>query len=274
MKPALAILTTKPHPVTIEFLRSKKLNSYFEVYLVCDCEETVYAENITVVQIAEEFCKKNGYKNSMYIKDRTHIQKEVVALDKALYFFCEVQEKPPQFLWIIEEDVFIPSVEAIISLDKKCLDYDLCITSHKCKTDNVMDWLWPQISKQLFGIIPRPWHYSMACAVRVSRELLGIIREHAREDKTLFFNEVMFNTLANYNNLSVFTPPELKSIVWQGEFSIDDIMLLPGNLFHPKKEATQHAVIRHCLKIIKGKGYVPVNKLPMFLRENLNETEE
>ncbi len=280
MKPALVILSTEINQSWINFLQHEKLQEHFDTYIVCDSIESFNAYNskkhnaynkTRVTAIDERVCADAGYKNSMHIPGKTHINKEVVALDKALYYFCEL-ENVHEYVWLIEDDVFIPSVEAMIKLDRKCGPNDLCTTSHKCKTDDVMDWHWPHITEEIGEHLNKPWFYSMSCAIRISRYLLTTISDYVRETETLFFNEVIFNTLANIQNMSVFTPTELRSVVWRGEFGLDDFLMLPNNLFHPLKNIDQHTAIRSIINDIRNYGdYTPANKLPNFLKETLHE---
>lgn len=274
MKPALVILSTEINQNTLEFLEDKKLKEYFDTYIVVDFLEDVDSytvnnaralNNTRIVTMSEKKCVQFGYKNSMYIPGKTHINKEVVALDKALYYFCKVNTEH-EYVWLIEDDVFIPSVEAMIKLDRECGEYDLCTASHKCKMDKVMDWHWPEIVKHNNP----PFFYSMSCAIRLSREMLYAIKVNVGRNNSLFFNEVMFNTLAHKNGFRIFTPPELRSIVWQGEFGLDDFLILPNSLFHPVKK--NHKAIRQILNDIHNyEDYIPANKLPNFLKQILHE---
>lgn len=208
-----------------------------------------------------------GYKNATLTTG-----KECTAWDMALYFACEVDkilygpEKlgKPEYVWFIEDDVFIPSAEALIKLNESCKDYDLCVPAHKCKTGELMDWHWPKI----VGKVERPWFSSMTCACRVSRKLLNVIKEYVRVNGELFFHEVMLNTLARQAGLSIYTPHELKTILWQGDWSLDDYLYMPNNLYHPQKDFAQHQTIRKLIKIAQELKYEPViGKVPLFLRK-------
>ena len=79
----------------------------------------------------------------------------------------------------------------------------------------------------------------------------------------------MFNTIAMQNNLKVKDAFELKSIVWLGDWGIDEFLLLPNNLFHPKKDLQSFGFYRNQIEEKKNSKYKPKNKLPNFINDLL-----
>ena len=86
------------------------------------------------------------------------------------------------------------------------------------------------------------------------------------KNNTLYYHEVMLNTVAMQGDLSVIDAFELKSVVWQGNWGIDEFLLLPNNVFHPMKDLDIHPKLREQIKQYKQSNYKPVNKLPDFLK--------
>jgi hypothetical protein len=78
----------------------------------------------------------------------------------------------------------------------------------------------------------------------------------------------MFNTLALQKGLKVIDTPELKSIVWQGNWGLDEFILLPNNIFHPRKDIHNHYILRGYIEYAKLHEYKPKNNLPHFLKQN------
>ena len=90
----------------------------------------------------------------------------------------------------------------------------------------------------------------MICAIRCSKKLLEYIFSHALKYKTLFFCEVMFNTIALHNNLNVKVIEELKTIVWRKrngrrkniDWTKNEINI--NNLYHPVKSIEKQYKLR------------------------------
>lgn len=248
----------------------KELN--VTVYFVIDCpylpeviieDENYDYTNSNIVYIDDSICKEKGYINCMITgKDvNTILNKTPIAYDKFLYHFCEI-ELDTDFVFMFEEDVFIPSIEVIKKLIEKYKDFDLIVPNNFKKTDNVMDWHWRNIVDK----INPPYYYSMVSAMGISRNLFNCIKDYVKENKTLFFTESMFNTLAMQNDLKVIDAFELKSVVWMGDWGVDEFLLLPNNVFHPKKDLTSFGAYRLEIEKKRNSKYKPKNKLPDFLK--------
>lgn len=263
MKKAIVFLTATPQFQTVEFatLVQKELPD-FDVFIVIDHEAMVMPINdLKIIQPSDADCIKAGY-NGTNIVGATHIKKSPIAFDKCLYHFCEI-DKSYDFIWPIEDDVFIPSPQTLKNLHDKYSSNDLVTANNNLKTDRVTEWHW----KHIFSKINGPYYYSMSCAIGISKKMLQTIKVYVDKNKELFHLEAMLNTLAMQNDLKVCTPLELKSIVWMGEWGLDEFLLLPNNLFHPKKEIDQHQVYREQIKEAIASPYKPRNKLPKFITD-------
>jgi len=239
------------------------------VYFINDCplipQVIVESDSFnpkTIIHIEDSTCEKHGYLNCQITGQQVNsiVNKTPMANDKMLYYFCEVNFDI-DFLFCFEYDVFIPSIQVLRDLIKKYNRYDLVVPNNFLKTDKVLDWHWKNIIDKIEG----PYYYSMICAMGISRNLLNYIKDYVLQKKTLFFVEVMFNTIAMQNNLKVKDAFELKSIVWMGAWDIDEFLLLPNNLFHPKKDLSSFGYYRNEIEKKQNSKYKPKNKLPQFI---------
>ena len=265
MKTAVVFLTTTPKAGTIDFAALVKEQRNADVFIMADTDERILMghSDVTTIQIADSECVQHGYFNSMHLPT-THIKKNPVAFDKFLYYFCKL-DKMYDYVWFFEDDVFIPSVDTLKYLNDKYNSNDLVIANNFCKSDSILDWHWKHIFNKV-GIEP-PYYYSMACAGGLSRKMLQTIKQYVDKQKTLFFLEVMLNTIAMKNNLSICTPLELKTIVWQGRWDLDEFLLLPNNVFHPKKNIDEHKKYRVEIADAISRAHVPEDNLPDFVKK-------
>jgi hypothetical protein len=167
------------------------------------------------------------------------------------------------FVWVFEDDVFIPSVDTLVNIDDKYCNLDLITANNFAKKDLLLDWHW----KHVIDKHDSPYFYSMICAMGLSRTMLNTIKRYVGWHNELFYCEVMFNTLAFHNQLKVKDAYEFKSIVWMGKWDIDEFLLLPNNVFHPRKDIDNHENLRKQIEEAKKTCYVPKNTLPDFVKK-------
>ena len=248
-KISISFLCIKPNPILVDFLiKLKKNNKNYDIFLVCDDNSKRYYINdeIRVIQIDKDICKKSGYHSSCSKNFRKyHKLPDALNWDKILYYLCNNNKY--KYNWIIEEDVFVPTINTIINIDKKYKS-DLLIENTKInKNGDTSYWHWSneiyRKDKSLF--FDPPWYSSMVCACRVSNKLLEEIRLFVLKEKTLVFHEILFNTLAMKKNLRISTPEELKNIIWRKEYSFNDIN--KNYLYHPIKDLKIHKEFREKL---------------------------
>lgn len=263
MKKAIVFLTRTPQVETLAFAEKIEFESDFDVFIFADEpyreKEQIFVSNqFKIYGYTDDVCTKSGYVNAMIGEGVTMLKKNPIAWDKALYHLCENENY--DFVWIFEDDVFIPSVETIKNLHKKYSTFDLVTPNNFQKTDNALDWHW----KHIMDKTDPPYYYSMVCACGMSKNMIKKIKEYVKKHRQLFFIEAMFNTLAMNNGLKVTDAFELKSVVWMGEWNLDEFLLLPNNVFHPKKNIEDYEMLRLQIKHT-SESYKPVNNLPKFL---------
>lgn len=260
MKVAVAFLTRFPHSETINFGNKIAKSTGFDVYIISDENKFIETKNVTLVRLDDSICRNTGFINSNISDNSTHIKKNPIAWDKMLYYFCRITSSY-DFVWVFEDDCFIPNVSVIEDLHFRYNKFDLVVPNHVLKTDNLLDWHW----KSVVDKINPPYYYSMVCGCGISRNMFKVIDNYVKENNELFYIEVMFNTLAHHNKLKVTDALELKSIVWMGKWELNEWLLLPNNVFHPKKELSKFEKYRKQIKKAKKENYQPINNLPGFL---------
>ncbi|HEY9003260.1 MAG TPA: hypothetical protein VIM89_18025 [Mucilaginibacter sp.] len=234
---AIAVICKNPHPVWLEFLSKFKA---YDTYVIIDDDTNDLSSlqsdypNVHLILVNGKSCELAGFTDT----NSAHFKK-VNGWDKALYYFA-VENTSYQRVWFFEEDVFFYNEDTIKNIDKKFPASDLLTAPYKISTSTSKDWWWwPMIN------IPfeQPWYNAMVCGIRVSGNLLDKIKAYARENRRLFYLEVLFPTLAIKNNLVYHTPKQLEQIY----FRYDWRYLSKSNIFHPVKNIESHPEIRTTL---------------------------
>ena len=232
-------LTVNPNELFYNFIKQlpDKKNTY-----ICIDDNNYDIPNfnydINIIKIDNLICEKDGFKN-------THSRiKGATSREKAFYFFYKMNIDF-DYIWFIEEDVFIPTIDTIKDIDTKYTNEDLLVRSHEVIYNKKDDWHWPLVNNQLENIMEMPYAWAKGagiCAVRCSKKMLDCIARHAEKHKTLFFCEVLFNTIAHKNNLLVNAIDELQTIRWRVDWQQNDIK--STNLYHPVKNIDIHYEFR------------------------------
>ena len=158
-----------------------------------------------------------------------------------MYYFTRINTEFDH-IWLIEDDVFIPSVSALINLNNKYPIADL-LCAENIKNDSGETKSWPHWQKAV-GKINLPWYESAVCVIRVSKRLFQKIDEYVIKHKVLLWHEMLFNIIAMHNNFLLETPSELSTIVWRRNWTFNDINRRKLNLFHPIKNFDLHSTYR------------------------------
>ena len=224
---------------------------------------------IRFVQIKDSVCITTGYINMNY-----SIKKTPTAWDKSFYFFTYVKPEY-HFVWFIEDDVFVPHVDAIWNIDQKhAVDGDLVEETamdllgrmnNRNDDPNNSKWIWHKGK----GKIDLPWYQGFLPACRLSRRLLFKIRDYVDgkfesviatksiaqpimitapgqslsmassvetgngQKRTLFFLEIMVNTICMHSGFNCKVIPELLTIQYRMDWKYGNI--IKNQLYHPIK---------------------------------------
>ena len=248
-KNAICILTIKPHLELINFyIQFKNYDVYFvidDLNYDCDLLRTTYP-TIKFIQIPNEVCESSGFKYSSYMQSSSLTFNEIIAWDRAMYYFtngcdCDCQY---DFVWFMEDDVFIYGEETIDAVDKNYPNSDiLCRDKTPESKPDEWQWFWPAIHINF----ERPYFQSLICVVRMSNKLLKCINEYVTSNKRMFFIEAMFPTIAHKNNLVYDTPVEMNKIVWRNDWKEEQHNITKTDFVHPVKCIDLHKEFRNKL---------------------------
>lgn len=210
-KTVICFLTVQPSNLFYEFCKTLSRQNT-EIYICIDDNNyniPDYDNEIPIIKLDGEICENDGFKDTV-----GYFRNKACSRDKALYYFCKIKTDYDQ-LWLIEEDVFLPTSDIIANIDKKYVDEDLLTSGHEITTLTNDDcWPWASVVKSQIKI-DGPFRRSMICAIRVSKNLMNLIHDYANKYKTLFMDEVLFNTLAMQSNLVINVIPELSTILYK-----------------------------------------------------------
>lgn len=207
------------------------------VYVVCDDPECKVPDNMpfTFVKLTDEVCKSSGYNGA-----NPAISKRPSAWDKAIYYFC-TQKMDVGHVWFIEEDVFVPRESLFKELDDRFPDTDFIMKQNVKDSDDTSFEFWYDGD----GKMERPFYRSLVCVTRISRRLLDLVKKLHDSKNTLVFIEIMFNTLAVQNNLSMQMPPEMQNVIFRHTWTAETVD--NNQFFHPVKDVVEHDVYRERL---------------------------
>ena len=239
MSNIICFLTVKPTKLFYNFCCKLKTDNY-DIYICIDkniYNIPNYDNEIKIIKIDNDKCEKEGYKSTVKT-----FENKCCSRDKALYYFNK-NNIDYKYIWFIEEDVFIPSINTIQLIDEKYPNYDLLSASNTIFNEKEYDWHWNYIYKQI-NFDP-PYARSMICAIRVSKNIMNSINEYVKLNNNLFLDEILFNTLALQNNLTIETPNELSTILFEKDWKSNQI--LETNLYHPIKNIKKQYFFRKTL---------------------------
>lgn len=172
--------------------------------------------------------------NTSYIT----VRKPIIGWDKALYFFSCINCNY-DYIWFMEDDVYFYDENTLHNIDTKYDDYDiLCNSSFEpAKLD---EWLWHMIQ---INMSP-PYYCGMMCMLRFSKKMIKSIKNYAKKNKTLFFLEALYPTIAVKCNLKyISNPTEFITITHRDQHNIN--LLTRENLYHPVKNIESHIKARN-----------------------------
>jgi hypothetical protein len=169
------------------------------------------------------------------------MNKNVIGWDKVIYKMCK-EKNNYRYVWIIEDDVFIPYEKTLLDIDNKYKNIDL-IANTDYTEGKYYEWLWPQIMHTI--PLEKPYYCGMMCAIRLTNTFLEKIEDYAKTYKSLFFLEAFFPTLVKHYKLNCLHIDEIKTITYCAEF--DNINIQSSNLYHPMKNIERHGKLRELL---------------------------
>lgn len=238
MKNAFVLVTYKPKEIYFDFLN--KFTKY-DIFVIIDDNATNYDylhskyNNIKFIQIDNAILHNTGFINSSRLGEKITTG---YGWDKAIYFSCMIKKNEYNHVWFSEEDVFFYDENTLLKIDDKYLDYDILCNS-SFEDGKLNEWMWKSIEIKL----DPPYFCGMMCCCRFSQKMLEKLGEYAEKNKTLFFIEALFPTIAKKNNLKYsVSPEEFSTITYRKPFQLNEIDC--NKLYHPLKKIEQHVFIR------------------------------
>jgi hypothetical protein len=239
---AIFLITFKPNELMLDFLNNF---TNYDVYIIIDDNSFNYGnlglkyKNLKIIQMKKNLCINSGFMN---VNTIGNIQTRGFGWDKALYYFSV--NKQYEHVWFIEDDIFFNSEKTLLNIDSKYLDHDLLCNSSFDEA-KLNEWVWNRIQINL----PHPYYCGMMCACRMSTKMIECLKSYADKNKTLFFLEAMFPTIAKFDNLLCCRPDELITVTHRNVWNITDFTT--NNVYHPVKKLEDHVKLRKMLDNIK-----------------------
>lgn len=245
MKIVVAFLSVlKPSDSSFEFGNELHYNDDYKIRYVIDDDTKDNSEDNRIIQMSEKSARDEGFWGSvLYFPSRASSR------DKALYYFCR-RFHDFDFLWLIEDDVFIPRSDTLYRIDQQYPDIDLLTSPVGFEISAMLPepvhWHWHHVKNQKMDF-PLPWSKTMICAIRVSNKYMQMLDQYVSLKKRLFLDEALFPTLALHNNLTVSTPQEFQHVTYNKYINFESISNV-SNLYHPVKDLAVHSDWRKMLK--------------------------
>lgn len=248
----VAFLTIIPNKDLIEFAIKLATTSLYNIYIFIDNNDYVINDyllslssdlNIKFIKIDNNECYNNHYKftqEPFYFNMMNNMGKCVNSWDKCLYYFCKLYDDY-DYLWIIEDDVLVPSINILNTIDLKYNNSDLLTQRHELGTLEQAknnEWFWFYCSKYF----NEPYYKSMVCCCRISKKLLMKVKEFVEKNKFIILNEFIFNTIAHQSNMIINNPIELSGITFNNKWKKEDFNI--NTLYHPVKDFSNHNYYR------------------------------
>ncbi len=172
-----------------------------------------------------------------------------------LFVFVDDPEFQPErddvryeHVWVIEDDVFVPTLAAISALDRKYPEADIVSKENTINTSGTTQgWFWWKFIDA--DLLPLPWAKSMVCAVRFKPTVFTLLPGFVERwravygipdggpldyERPLLCIEYVFHTLALQAGLSVAVAEELEGVVYRRDWTVEEMQ--PGRLYHPVKQ--------------------------------------
>jgi hypothetical protein len=264
-------LTVNPNKLFYDFV--KKLPDIDKTYICIDDNKyniPDYDGKVKIIKIDNDICQKNGFHSTLTslncVKNFTG---KAGSRDKALYYFYK-NNINYDYIWFIEQDVFIPTINTIKHINSKYPDQDLLCQQNNIIYNRQTNWHWQLVNRQLKDKILPPYSNSMICAIRCSKKLLKCIFNHALKYNELFLDETLFNTIALHNKLIVNPIKELNTILWRKSGGWEKSDITENNLYHPIKCIDEQYKLRNSLNenFLLNKRYLSKKKINInFLKQ-------
>jgi hypothetical protein len=236
-KNAICFIVREYNELLFEFAETCTFD--YDVYIVIDDNSTIIPSknNVTIIQIDNQVCLDNYFIRSTY-----RFNQDVTGWDKAFYYFATHVNY--NYVWFLEDDVYFGNSKILKNIDIKYGNIDmLCEGDRKItKEFPFNDFKLPEQFKKTLKI---PIYQSMICAVRLSRNVLYLLKLTTEKYKRLYFHEILLLSLVKHNKLTYLPIQELSTIIYRQDWKFNIIKSNPSKLFHPIKDLSIHKKLRN-----------------------------
>jgi len=206
MNKAFCILCRTPHRGNLLIANDVLQTNMLDVIFITDNPYTPPEDvdkRIKFIHIEDSTCLELGFKHSCKF---VSFSKDVVAWDKALYYFGCVN-KSYDFVWLMEDDIFIPSTEILCKMTTEYTSHDLVIGRIVHHSDSWSSrWnLWHYV----LPYMKQPCACGRVCGIGVSKKLFECAADFVIQNKRVPFIEGFIPTIAVSNQLKILEAPEL-----------------------------------------------------------------
>lgn len=228
-KNAICFIVREYNELLFEFAESCTFE--YDVYIVIDDNSTIIPSknNVNIIQINNQECLDN-----YFIKSTYRFNQDVTGWDKAFYYFSNSVVNYDH-VWFLEDDVYFGNSNILKNIDNKYPDIDML-----CEGDRKITKDFPpndfKLPIEFRNTLKMSIYQSMICAVRISKNVLNLLKLTAQKYKRLYFHELLLLSLVKHNNLSYLRIEELSTIIYRHEWKYNIIKSKPSNLFHPIKD--------------------------------------
>lgn len=253
IKYIICFLCKTPNENFLNFITTLKSINY-DIYVCVDDNKYIPNKklNIKFIQVNNNICYKSGYRSIVAQCNNRSCSK-----DKALYYFNK-NDINYDYIWLIEDDTFVPSKNTIRNIDNKYHNIDLL--TPKIVDVNIRKWGWGRVllKKQFFNLRKtcndKYFDYDkymkrkkvMTCGIRLSKKYMSYINNFVNKNNTLFMDEIFFMYIGILNNVIIREAKELSTITWNNKWKERDINI--NNMYHPIKNFEKQKFFRKNLK--------------------------
>lgn len=231
METIICFVATDKHPYLEE--QVERYKPYFkDVVIMLDKNY----DNLELPYLQIKDMKNTNYSNVLIgMGKKLQGDKYTNSWSKAMYYYRDLDADN---VWFIEYDVFIPNIDLLLSINQH--KEHLLVKDNIRYTGKKGEWShWTRFKQHKIDVFGDNLYHSMVCICRVSKELIKLVDEFATKYKKLFYHEILFNTLAENNNLSIKLVNELKKVVFMDNrkskgYGLEDVC--NNYIYHPVKD--------------------------------------
>lgn len=245
MKNCVCIVCRLPNQIWLDFLNTVP----GDVFMVINDKTNLNnfkPGKVQMIQINTNECYKSGFNHAnRVIQTQSDIQRgfvnlpfpEVTAWDKALYYFSNLNNNYDN-IWFVEDDCFFVDPNIFERMNSQYQNIDLLVKENNKNYERTR-WCWNHVKP----FLSEPTAFSFIQTCRLSRRLLGLVKNTAQRLNRLVIIETLFNSLVMQNNLTMRHPNEFSLLHWDKNLTHLD-KLDPNKIYHPVKDINLHAILR------------------------------